>query len=89
MPTLDSADTGLHSRRVTKISIAAQRLPGVLKKKGWSLRRLEREAQLANGYLSKICRGERQPSANVAGKIERLLGSREMRAVLWSEFVSS
>lgn len=72
---------------MAKLSVAAKRLPGELRKRGWSLRRLEQEAKIANGYLSKLCLGKRQPSADIAGRIERILGA-NMRAVLWSEFSS-
>lgn len=55
---------------------------------GWSYRRLEREAKLANGYASMLARGKRQPSARIAGRIERLLGKR-MLAILWTDVVVS
>ena len=64
------------------LSVAAKKIPGALKRKGWSQRQLERELGCGTGYVTHIIRGRREPSARLAARIELLLG---IDATLWGK----
>jgi transcriptional regulator with XRE-family HTH domain len=47
----------------------------LLAARGWSLRELARRVPCSAGYLSKVMRGQKTPSRNMAARLDELLGA--------------